>query len=108
MWALYTPNKAAMGRKTPFTLFLQRTLRPKGHAATPEESAMQALNIAAAGMMNAQGRFEASARRTAAAPLDHLGREIVERIQARTAFSANAAVVRTADDMTGTLLDMLA
>jgi flagellar hook protein FlgE len=32
----------------------------------------------------------------------------VERLQARTAFSANAAVVRTADEMTGALLDMLA
>lgn len=69
---------------------------------------MQALNIAAAGLMTAQNRFEASARRTAAAPLDHLAEETVERIQAKAAFSANAAVVRTADDMTGTLLDMLA
>ena len=69
---------------------------------------MQALNIAAAGMMNAQGRFEASARRTAAAPLDHLDQEIVERIQATTAFTANAAVVRAADDMIGELLDVLA
>ena len=35
---------------------------------------------------------------------------VVERMleQAKTAFSANAAVLRTADDMTGTLLDILA
>ncbi len=69
---------------------------------------MQALPIAAAGMLDAQSRFEASARRTAARPLDNLAEETVERIQARTDFSANAAVVRTADEMTGTLLDILA
>lgn len=69
---------------------------------------MQALSIAAAGMLDAQSRFEASARRTAARPLDNLAEETVERIQARTDFSANAAVVRTADEMTGTLLDILA
>lgn len=69
---------------------------------------MQALNIAAAGLTAAQNRFEASARRTAAAPLDNLAEETVERLQARTAFTANAAVIRTADDMTGALLDMLA
>ncbi|MBB3873771.1 flagellar basal body rod C-terminal domain-containing protein [Brevundimonas mediterranea] len=69
---------------------------------------MQVMPIAAGGMMNAQSRFEASARRTATAPLDNLAAETVERIQAKTAFTANAAVVRTADDMSGTLLDMLA
>lgn len=68
---------------------------------------MQALSIAAAGLTTAQNRFDNSARRTAAAPLDNLAEEIVERIQAKTAFSANATVLRTADDMTGTLLDIL-
>lgn len=69
---------------------------------------MQALPIAAAGMLDAQARFENSARRTAQAPLDNLAEEIVEQIEAKTAFKANAAVVRTADEMTGTLLDILA
>lgn len=69
---------------------------------------MQALSIAAAGMAVAADRFDASARRTAAEPLADLGGEIVERITARTGFQANAAVVRTADDMIGTLLDMMA
>jgi hypothetical protein len=69
---------------------------------------MQALSIAAAGMMSAQGRFESSARRTAAATLDHLAEKTVERVQAEAAFSANAAVVRAADEMTGALLDILA
>jgi flagellar basal body rod protein FlgC len=69
---------------------------------------MQALSIAAAGMTSAQMRFDDSARRTATAPLDNLAEETVERLQAKTAFSANAAVVRTADEMTATLLDILA
>ena len=69
---------------------------------------MQALSIAAAGMTSAQNRFDNSARRTATAPLENLVEETVECIQAKTAFSANAAVVRTADEMTGTLLDILA
>jgi len=69
---------------------------------------MQILPIAAAGMQTAQQRFEASAQRTAKAPLDDLAEEVVEQVQAKTAFSANVAVARTADDMTGTLLDMLA
>lgn len=70
---------------------------------------MQALSIAAAGMADARLRFETSARHTAqAAPLDNLAEDVVEQIQAKTAFKANAAVLRTADDMTGTLLDILA
>ncbi|MDQ1155595.1 flagellar basal body rod C-terminal domain-containing protein [Brevundimonas sp. SORGH_AS_0993] len=69
---------------------------------------MRSLPVAAAGMMDAQARFENSARRTAAAPLDKLAEEAVEGMQAKAAFSANAAVVKTADDMTGTLLDVLA
>lgn len=68
---------------------------------------MQALSIASAGLLSAQSRFEASARRTAAEPLQDLAGQVVERISAKTAFSANAAVVRTADAMTGTLLDIL-
>lgn len=69
---------------------------------------MQALPIAAAGLLDAAGRFDSSARRTAAAPLDNLVQESVNRLQAQTDFKANAAVVRTADEMTGALLDMFA
>lgn len=69
---------------------------------------MQALPIAAAGLNDAAARFDASARRTAAAPLDDLVKETVERIEASTAVGANLAVIRTADQMTGRLLDMLA
>ena len=69
---------------------------------------MQAFSITAAGMLGAQGRFESSARRTAAAPLDDLEQETVQRIQDKTAFTADAAVLKAADEMTGTLLDILA
>lgn len=65
------------------------------------------LSIAAAGMQNAANRFEASARRTASGSLDNLAVEAVEQIRAKTDFAANAAVARTADDMLGTLLDVL-
>lgn len=65
------------------------------------------LSIAAAGMQSAASRFEASARRTAEGSLDNLAVEAVEQIRAKQDFSANAAVMRTADEMTGTLLDVL-
>ena len=69
---------------------------------------MQAHAIAAAGIASATARFEASARRTAADPLADLAGESVERLGAELALKANVAVLKTADDMTGTLLDMLA
>ena len=68
---------------------------------------MQAFAIAAGGIATATARFDASARRTAAAPLDNLAGEMVERLQSEVALKANVAVLKTADDMTGTLLDML-
>jgi hypothetical protein len=69
---------------------------------------MQASAIAASGITAAFRRFDASAARTAANPLDDLASETVERMEAKTAVAANAAVLRTADEMTGTLLDILA
>lgn len=65
-------------------------------------------SIAAGGVASAMARFEQSAARTAAAPFDDLAGEAVERIGAKAAVSANLAVLRAADDMTGTLLDILA
>lgn len=69
---------------------------------------MQAHAIAAAGIATATARFDASARRTAADPLADLAGETVERMTAEIALKANASVLRTADDMTATLLDILA
>lgn len=68
---------------------------------------MDALSIATAGLTRATDRFTASAIRTVAPDAD-LGREVVEQVQAKTDFKANLAVIRTADEMAGTLLDMLA
>ncbi|MDB5468574.1 MAG: protein of unknown function domain protein [Caulobacter sp.] len=72
---------------------------------------MQAIGSATAGLMAATQRLDASARRTASWGLDSnvdLAKEVVEQVQAKTAFKANVAVIRTADEMTGVLLDMLA
>ena len=69
---------------------------------------MKAHAIAAAGIASAAARFEASARRTAADPLAGLTAETLERIGAEIALKANASVLKTADDMAGTLLDTLA
>jgi hypothetical protein len=69
---------------------------------------MQAAAIASAGITAAVARFDASARRTAQAPLDDIAGEAVERLQAAADVRVNAAVLRTADDMTGALLDILA
>lgn len=77
---------------------------------------MQALSIAAAGMMAAADRLNASAQRVAASDaqiekasdlkdVDYVG-ERVAQIGAATDFKANAAVVRTADEMTQRLLDL--
>jgi len=80
---------------------------------------VQVLNTAAAGMFAAADRLNASARRTAAWGAEQgqaaqgqddqkidLAHEAVEQISAKTEFSANAAVIRTADEMTGALLNL--
>lgn len=68
---------------------------------------MQASSIAAAGIISAVQRLDASAARTASRPLDNLAGETVERLQAATAVKANAAVLRAADEMSRSLLDIL-
>ncbi len=77
---------------------------------------MQVLNTAAVGMFAAADRLSASAQRTAAWGLEQtqaeqkidLAHEAVEQISAKTDFEANAVVAKTADEMTGALLDMIA
>lgn len=69
---------------------------------------MSAFAIAASGIADATARFAASAERTARAPLADLAGEAVERIEAEVALKANIAVLKTADRMTGDLLDILA
>ncbi len=69
---------------------------------------MQAFATATAGIADATARFGASAARTAREPLRNLDGEIVERMTAEVALKANVAVLKTADEMTGALLDILA
>jgi flagellar basal body rod protein FlgG len=82
---------------------------------------MQAISIAASGMMAAADRLHASAQRVAASDasaeraqtlgpknggdVDYVN-ERVQQIGAATDFKANAAVIRTADEMTGALLNL--
>lgn len=71
---------------------------------------MQAIAIAAAGMTAAAHRLTASAERTAtwsARESDtDLIKEAAEQISAKADFKANVAVLKTADAMTGALLDL--
>jgi flagellar basal body rod protein FlgC len=77
-----------------------------------DDGAMQVLAIASTGLDAAFQRFEQSAQRTArvASPYADvdLAQEAVEQISARASFSANIAVMRTANQMLGQLLDILA
>ncbi len=69
---------------------------------------MSAFAISASGIADATVRLDASARRTALAPLANPAAEAVERLQAEVALKANVNVLRLASDTTGTLLDVLA
>ena len=73
---------------------------------------MDPIATAQYGMLAASRRFDASAGRVARMGVEgetiDLPMEVVEQITARTEFSANASVIRTAQDMTGELLDILA
>ena len=68
---------------------------------------VSAVSSATSGANAAFARLDASAARTAADPLVNLAGEAVEQITAKAERSANVAVLRAADEMTGTLLDML-
>lgn len=72
---------------------------------------MQALSIATSGLTAATARLDASAQRIARwSPTSEvdLGREAIEQVMAKTEFKANVTVIRTADQMMGELLDILA
>jgi flagellar basal body rod protein FlgC len=69
---------------------------------------MQAFAIAAAGIAGATDRFAASAVRTARDPMADVPGEMVERLSAEAALKANVSVLKSADDMYGSLLDILA
>ena len=92
----------------PFTTSVRAWLRAMALDALMRISPVSPYTTAITGIQSAMNRFDASARRTAEAPLDNLAEETVERIGAKVELQANAAVLRTADEMTGTLLDILA
>jgi flagellar basal body rod protein FlgC len=70
-----------------------------------------AFSVSAYGMSAALNRFEKSASRvaeTAGTGKDDIVSDFVEQIEARQAFEANAEVMKTAQSMTGRLLDLKA
>ena len=72
---------------------------------------MDPLVTARYGMLAAERRFEASAVSVANMGADDsvdLGAEMIEMIQAKHAFSANITVVKFAQDMWKSLLDLQA
>ncbi len=70
-------------------------------------SNVSALHAGFAGMQAARERLDASARELARDPVGRdLPEHLVGLLTARHAFAAGAAVVRAADEMTGTLLDV--
>jgi flagellar hook protein FlgE len=73
---------------------------------------MDPIATAQYGLLAASRRFEASASRVARMGVEgenvDLAAEVVQQINAKTEFSANLSVIRTAQDMTGELLDILA
>lgn len=70
---------------------------------------MDALSIARGGLAAAEGRFAQAAQRIVSAPADpsvDVGQEMVDLIQAKHHFSANLKVIRFADDMWRSLLEI--
>ena len=71
---------------------------------------MNALNAAAAGVTNAMQMFDRSAVRIAqgsATDLGGLAEAVIQQKQAEVAVAANVAVMKSAKEMSGQLLDML-
>jgi flagellar basal body rod protein FlgC len=64
-------------------------------------------STAAAGIASATNRFEASAKRVAQDPRADLPSEIVQQKLASAEVEANVAVLKTADKMMKSLLDIL-
>ena len=70
---------------------------------------MDPIATARYGLMPAERRFEASAVKIATMRSDEsvdVGHEIVEMVQAKNAFSANLSVIRFAQDMWDSLLQL--
>ncbi|HUO23784.1 MAG TPA: flagellar basal body rod C-terminal domain-containing protein [Caulobacteraceae bacterium] len=68
---------------------------------------MDAISTATSGMTAALSRFDQAAG-AIASPNGDLAQAAVLTIDAKASFTANAAVLKTADEMMGALLDILA
>ena len=72
---------------------------------------MDPIAIARGGLLAASARFEASAERTARLGADDTvdpAAEVVEQIEAKHQFAANLGVIRIADEMWRSLIDIQA
>ena len=75
---------------------------------------MSISGIAMGGIANATARFERTAARVAragtnlAAPDDNLANDMIDQMSERTEVAVNVKVARTADEMVGTILDIVA
>lgn len=73
---------------------------------------INAIGSAMAGMARASDRFDRAASRVAQASDPgadtDLVTDTVDQIEAKHAFAANVATIRTADEMVGTLIDTIA
>jgi flagellar hook protein FlgE len=74
---------------------------------------MDVTSVALSGMQNAQNTLQKSAERLASVSPENsdsveLSSQMVAMLSARNQYQTNAAVVRTADDLSKKVLDMLA
>ena len=69
---------------------------------------ISAIGSAMSGMASAIDRFDRASARIAQLEPTDLVHDRVEQIASRRMFEANLATVRTADDMIGSLIDVLA
>jgi flagellar basal body rod protein FlgC len=74
---------------------------------------MDAITTAATGLVGAANRVDAVATRLAQmgqpnSPDVDVARQMVDLVEAKTDYQANVAVIRTSNEMTGALLDMMA
>ena len=65
-------------------------------------------SVATAGIAANTAQFEASAKRVAANPSADLPSELVTQKMAQIGFEANVSMLKRADEMTKSLLDILA
>ena len=70
---------------------------------------MNAASIAASGVSAAMARFEQSAvRMSQSGSFDDVAGELVEQTQAKVSVAANIAVLKSANETTGMLLNLFA